>query len=217
MVETFQSLMIRSGGTWVLALLAALSVASLAVMLDRARAFGARRDDLTGLVRDLHLLLGDGRRDEAEQRLAKSRSVEAAVVMAGMGQWENGRLAVKEAMAAAAGVERVRLERRLLFLGTVGSNAPFVGLLGTVIGIVEAFDELGRSGALANATRALAPERVMSSLAEALVATAVGLLVAIPAVSVFNYFQGAVATTLANAETLGHVLLTHVEEPADGE
>jgi biopolymer transport protein ExbB len=104
-----------------------------------------------------------------------------------------------------------------LFLVTVGKNAPFVGLLGTVIGIVQAFDELGRTGVLAGPGRALAPERVMSSLAEALVATAVGLVVAIPAVAVFNHFQGALAVTFANAETLGHVLLTHLEEAPDGE
>jgi biopolymer transport protein ExbB len=57
---------------------------------------------------------------------------------------------------------------------------------------------------------ALAPERVMGTIAEALVATAVGLVVAIPAVAVFNYFQGRVTAALADAETLGHVLLSHL-------
>jgi biopolymer transport protein ExbB len=184
-------------------------------MLDRARAFWSRRDDIAKLVRDLHLLLGQGRVDDARKRLSESRSAEAFVVLAGLDQWEKGRTAAEEAMAAASGIERARLERRLLFLGTVGNNAPFVGLLGTVIGIVGAFDELGRSSGLD--ARALAPERVMSSIAEALVATAVGLVVAIPAVAVFNYFQGLLSSTLGNAETLGHVLLTHVEEAERGE
>jgi biopolymer transport protein ExbB len=103
-----------------------------------------------------------------------------------------------------------------LFLGTVGNNAPFVGLLGTVIGIVGAFEELGRAPARAGAL-GLAPERVMSTIAEALVATAVGLCVAIPAVAVFNYFQGLLAATLGNAETLGHVLLAHVRPSSPGE
>ena len=56
----------------------------------------------------------------------------------------------------------------------------------------------------------LAPERVMGTIAEALVATAVGLVVAIPAVAIFNYFQGRVSAALADAETLGHVLLAHL-------
>ena len=114
-------------------------------------------------------------------------------------------------MAAATGLERQRLERRLLFLGTVGNNAPFVGLLGTVIGVVGAFDELGSGATSSNAGHALAPERVMGAIAEALVATAIGLVVAIPAVVLYNYFQGLLAARLSGAETLGHALLTHAE------
>lgn len=215
MIQQLQDVMIRSGAGWVLLLLLALSVLSVAVMLDRARAFWSRRDDIAKLGRDLHAFLGDGRVDDARRRLSVSPSAEAFVVLAGLDHWEKGRKAAEEAMAAASGIERARLERRLLFLGTVGNNAPFVGLLGTVIGIVGAFDELGKRSGLD--ARALAPERVMSSIAEALVATAVGLVVAIPAVAVFNYFQGLLTSTLGNAETLGHVLLTHVgEEGSDG-
>lgn len=209
MVEHFKNFMVQSGAAWVLWLLLGLSVISLSIMLDRAFAFWSRRDDLSGLVRDLHTLLSRGDVEAARQRLGKSRSAEAAVVMSGLDQWRHGRAAAQEAMAAATGIERARLERRLLFLGTVGSNAPFIGLLGTVIGIVGAFEELGRGGPARAGALGLAPERVMSTIAEALVATAVGLCVAIPAVAVFNYFQGLLNATLGNAETLGHVLLTH--------
>jgi biopolymer transport protein ExbB len=210
MIQHFQHLLIQSGATWVLWLLFALSIASVAIMLDRARAFWSRRDNVHELVRELHQLLERGRVDEARRRLEESPSAEAAVVLAGLDHWGRGAVAAEEAMAAATGVERARLERRLLFLGTVGSNAPFIGLLGTVIGIVGAFEELARSSGVRAAANELAPERVMSSIAEALVATAVGLLVAIPAVIVFNYFQGLLSATLGNAETLGHVLLAHV-------
>jgi biopolymer transport protein ExbB len=131
------------------------------------------------------------------------------VGLAGIDSWENGAVAAREAMHAAAGLQRARMEKRLLFLGTVGNNAPFVGLLGTVIGVVGAFQELGDTS-LAASSGQLAPERVMSTIGEALVATAVGLLVAIPAVAVFNYFNGLMTAALANAETLGHVLLSHM-------
>src|SRR5260370_357288 len=81
-------------------------------------------------------------------------------------------------------------------------------LLGSGVGVQGAFEGLGRKK-VAGAAQ-LAPERVMGTIAEALVATAIGLLVAIPAVAVFNYFQGLMTSALENADTLGHVLLTHM-------
>jgi biopolymer transport protein ExbB len=208
MIEELKNVMVHAGASWVLWLLAGVSVASLAVMLERIRVFWAQGDDIPALVAELHRLLRKGEVEGARTRLAASPSAEAAVALAGLMQWDHGPAAMQEAMAAASGLQRARLERRLLFLGTVGSNAPFVGLLGTVIGVVGAFEELGKGTDLASSMQ-LAPERVMSTIAEALVATAVGLVVAIPAVAFFNTFQGLLTNRLANAETLGHVLLTH--------
>ncbi len=213
MILQFKNLMVHAGAAWVLWVLIALSVASVAVMLDRLRVFWAQKDDLPRLVAELHRLLAAEDVDGAKAFLSASPSAEAAIVLAGLACFERGSEAANEAMAAASGLERARLEKRLLFLGTVGNNAPFIGLLGTVIGVVGAFEELGNTSLVA-ATTALAPERVMSTIAEALVATAAGLLVAIPAVAVFNYFQGLLATVLGNAETLGHVLLSHMPESA---
>jgi biopolymer transport protein ExbB len=214
MTEQAQQLMVQSGATWVLWILILLSVCSLAVVLERARVFWVERGDINPLVRDLHRLLSAGDIEGAQRRLASSRTAAAQVVLAGLMQVQKGGAAAEEAMAAASGLERARLQRRLLFLGTVGNNAPFVGLLGTVIGIVGAFDELGRTRVAATAAQ-LAPERVMSSIAEALVATAIGLVVAIPAVALFNYFQGLLDGALSSADTLGHVLLTHIEPRAE--
>jgi biopolymer transport protein ExbB len=210
MIDRLKDVLVHAGASWVLWVLVALSVLSIAVMLDRLRVFLAQRDDFAALVRAVHFTLGQGDLEGARKRLAASPSAEAAVGLAGLKQWASGAAAAQEAMAAAAGMARARMEKRLLFLGTVGNNAPFVGLLGTVIGVVGAFQELGNAS-LVGSTDQLAPERVMSAIAEALVATAVGLLVAIPAVAVFNYFQGLLTTALANAETLGHVLLSHLD------
>jgi biopolymer transport protein ExbB len=209
MIERMKDLLVHAGASWVLWLLLALSVLSVGVMLDRARVFWAQRDDVASLVRDLHRLLAQRNLRGAEARLTRSPNAESAIVLAGLAQWVHGTAAAEEAMAAASGLQRTRLERRLLFLGTVGNNAPFVGLLGTVIGVLGAFEELGK-GTITGAA-GIAPERVMGTIAEALVATAVGLVVAIPAVAVFNYFQGLLNAALANADTLGHVLLTHMQ------
>jgi biopolymer transport protein ExbB len=97
-------------------------------------------------------------------------------------------------------------------LGTLGNNAPFIGLLGTVIGIVAAFDELSKvKMAAAGQSTQLAPEAVMGRISEALVATAIGILIAIPAVAAFNAFQRVVRATVANTEALGHMLLGHLK------
>jgi biopolymer transport protein ExbB len=209
MIEMTKNLMVHAGAGWIMWVLVALSIVSAAIAVERAWVLRRRGDDVAQLVQDLHRLLRDGKRHEASMRLARSRSSEAAVAAAGLGEWERGPKAAAEAMAAARGVEQGRLEERLGFLGTVGNNAPFVGLLGTVIGVVGAFDQLGVTGAASSS--GLAPERVMSAIAEALVATAMGLVVAIPAVALFNYFQGKITTIVERSETLGHVVLAHLE------
>jgi biopolymer transport protein ExbB len=220
MIEQLTRWMAHSGAAWVLWLLFALSFGSVAVALERAWVFRKVRGDVTRLVPELRARLRARDRAAARELLDEASSVESRVVAAGLAEAALGPAPAAEAMAAAAGLERRCLEKRLLFLGTVGNNAPFVGLLGTVIGIVGAFDALGASNALSSAmaaTSAAAPERVMATIAEALVATAVGLIVAIPAVAAFNHFQGRVSSALADAETLGHVLLAHLRAEHAGD
>lgn len=127
--------------------------------------------------------------------------VETAVVQAGLGRASDGPAAAEAAMDSARAIQRVALERNLTFLGTVGNNAPFIGLLGTVIGIIKAFHALSRDtqgGAAA----------VMYEISEALVATAIGLFVAIPAVMAFNYFRTRVKLVNGNVDALSQVVLS---------
>lgn len=213
MIENLTDLMVSSGAVWVLWLLFALSLVSVAVAFERFMAFRRTAGNVSALVPQLRRALRGGGPEVAQRLLEEADTLDARVVGAGLAEAELGAAAAEEAMAAAMGLERSRLEKRLLFLGTVGNNAPFIGLLGTVIGVVGAFDALGKPQALTGAMAAasgLAPERVMGTIAEALVATAVGLIVAIPAVAIFNYFQGRVTSALADAETLGHVLLVQL-------
>jgi biopolymer transport protein ExbB len=111
-------------------------------------------------------------------------------------------------------LQRQKLERRLAFLGTLGNNAPFIGLFGTVIGVVQAFEQLGKQAtSVATQSAVAAPQEVMAAIAEALVATAVGLLIAIPAVAMFNYYQRLSRAILANTNALTHVLLSYLVAP----
>src|SRR5690606_27978756 len=100
-------------------------------------------------------------------------------------------------------LERDGLERRLGFLGTLGNNAPFIGLFGTVIGVIQAFDALEQGAAQA------ASSGVMAAIAEALVATAVGIAVALPAVAAYNYLQQRVASILSGVEVLSNLVLAY--------
>jgi len=221
MIERVKSAMVGLGAGWVLILMLVLSVVSLAVMLERFWLYWSLRDDIPTLMRDLGRLLRSGDLDGARKRLEASPSAEAAVVIAGIVEAGMGSEAAEEAMLGASALQRQKLEKRLTFLGTLGNNAPFIGLLGTVIGIVGAFDELGKQKGPAAAGAApgagtVAPEAVMTNISEALVATAVGLLVAIPAVAAFNWFQRIVKATLANTDALSHVLLAHLKATGAG-
>jgi biopolymer transport protein ExbB len=219
LVEHAKRLMTNFGASWVMWLLLMLSVVSVAIMLERGWFFYSLRDDLASLARSLTDYLRRGEVSEAKRLLENSPSAEAAVVVAGLVEADRGAEAAEEAMAGAAALQRMKLEKRLAFLGTLGNNAPFVGLLGTVIGIVQAFDELGKAAKVQGnqaAASAIAPQAVMTSIAEALVATAIGLLVAIPAVAAYNTFQRLTRSTLANTEVLSRILMAHLKaEPAE--
>lgn len=188
-------------------LMLGLSVASVAVMLERAIFFRRIRADMHPLVRGLSERLRARDLDGARRLLDQSGSAEAAVVSVGIAEFRRGANAVREAMSGATLLQRARLERGLGFLGTLASNTPFIGLFGTVIGIIMAFDHLSSSAARGSASQA-----VMASIAEALVATAVGIGVAVPAVVAFNAFQARIRLVLDQTAALGHVLLTFLED-----
>jgi biopolymer transport protein ExbB len=213
LTEHLKHVLLDLHASWVMWILIVLSVASILVTVERALFFRAIRDDISGLSRELDGLLRAARHREAIERLSRSPSAEAAAAAAGLRNADLGPIAAEKAVAGALALERSRMERGLAFLGTLGNNAPYIALLGTVIGIVEAFDVLARPDAL-SATGSLAPQGIMGSIAEALVATAVGLFVAIPAVAAFNYFQRRIATIMARSEALTNVVLAHLNAEA---
>jgi biopolymer transport protein ExbB/TolQ len=214
-VEHLKHVLMDLRAAWVMWILLGLSVASILLIAERAFFFRSLRDDVRALARELDAMLRGGRYRDAVERMSRSPSPEAAAVLAGLRNADLGPVAAEKAIGGALALERTRMERGLAFLGTLGNNAPFVGLLGTVIGIIEAFEVLGRPEGAASAGGGLAPQAIMSSISEALVATAIGLFVAIPAVAAFNYFQRRIAIILSGSEALTSVLLAHLnaEEP----
>jgi biopolymer transport protein ExbB len=192
-------------------LMIALSVASVTIMLERGWFYYSIRDDIPALAQTLRDRLRDDDVGAALGLLEKSPSAEAAVVVAGLREADRGPTAADKAMRGAAALQKMKLERRLAFLGTLGNNAPFIGLFGTVIGVVQAFEQLGKQGmGAAQSASAGAPQEVMAAIAEALVATAVGLAVAIPAVAAYNFYQRHTRAVLGNTDALSNVLLAYL-------
>ncbi len=118
---------------------------------------------------------------------------------------ESGSKGLEEAFNSYSLIERPELERFLNFLATVGSNAPYIGLLGTVLGIMKAFNDLANSSEAGQQT-------VMAGISLALVATAAGLFVAIPAVISYNYFQRQVRSTLQSLEAVKELCLAYAKK-----
>ncbi len=214
--DTVKHFFLSAGSGWVLWLLAALSVASVSVVVERWLFYRTRDGDLVALSRTLDRRLAAHEHAEAIEELGHSPSVAASIAATGLRLAHLGPAAVEKAMHSASALERTRLEKRLAYLGTLGNNAPFVGLFGTVIGVIQAFEALGRGsegrGVVASAATQVASQAVMTAIAEALVATAVGILVALPAVAAYNYFQRRVAELLAGSEVLSNLVLAYLSE-----
>jgi biopolymer transport protein ExbB len=190
------------GADWVLWLLVALSIGSVAVMLERAVFFLSRRGlDLDGLTP--RLLAGD--LDGAAGAVEGRRGMEADVVRAVAAHAAKGAEAVREVVSSTIERARLEYERRLAYLGTLGNNAPFIGLFGTVLGVIRAFFDLSRNPGAAGAGT------VMAGISEALVATAVGLLVALPAVVAYNLFQRGLRRAAQRSAALGHAAVASLE------
>lgn len=193
------------GAGWVMWLLVGLSVLVVAIAIERAIVLFLRGDDVDELRRNLASALGRGDLAAARGVAVASKSFEARVLCAGLAAMPRGAAAVEERLASEGQMVKLAMERRLAILGTVGSNAPFIGLLGTVIGIIRAFHALDASGGQVSTA-------LMAEIGEALSATAVGLFVALPAVALFNLFQRTIAARTARTDALGREMLSFVKD-----
>jgi biopolymer transport protein ExbB/TolQ len=189
---------------WVLYLLIALSVVSIGVMIERWFFYRRRAIDVDSVRDALARSLDAGDLDAAAAGLRAHDSLETNVVLTGLRAYERGPESVEDLIAGALGRERARYESRLSFLATLASNAPYVGLFGTVLGIIRSFRDLSTNMAEASSS-------VMAGIAEALIATAIGLLVAIPAVVAYNVFRGRVKDSVTNCQMLARILLSQLK------
>jgi biopolymer transport protein ExbB len=203
LIQTFLRLA-QLGAEWVMWLLIGLGFVAAMLVFERLYLYMSTRVDVTRLARHLLRLLQEGRLRDAQDLVKTGKAIEERVISDALSLYAEGPDAVEEIVQASLIKERQRYERSLSYLGTVGSNAPFIGLLGTVIGVILAFAELGRNpkGGL---------EVVGPGISEALVATAVGLVVAIPALISFNWMKGMLKRRLSNADFLARIVVTQLK------
>jgi biopolymer transport protein ExbB len=180
----------------VVILLFIMSAWSIGVMIDRWIAFSAARKQSRVFAPAVAGALKDGKIDEAISIAEQNkRSHLAKVVTAGLQEFQAHQVsseipgetieASKRALERAAAIVHAELKRGISTLATIGSTAPFVGLFGTVVGIIHAFQGISQAKSTGLAA-------VAGGISEALVTTAIGLFVAVPAVWVYNYFTGKV-------------------------
>ena len=179
----------------VVVILFVMSAWSMGLMIDRALMYSAARKQSRVFVQQVAGALREGKLDEAISIAERNKKSHIAKVVAtGLAEFQSASAQISEAEvveAAKRGLDRsiaivhADMKRGLSGLATVGSTAPFVGLFGTVVGIINAFKGI-------EAEKASGLSAVAGGISEALVATALGLLVAIPAVWAFNYFTNKV-------------------------
>lgn len=193
------------GAEWVMWLLVLLSFLVMAVAVERQLFLWRNRSPRQALQKALGSFLEGGSVGNLAEALRQTEGLEARILSSGVRAHPFGGVsAAEEAIAGTMTFEKLRLERGLIVLGTVGSNAPFIGLFGTVLGIIKAFNDLSMDTADASTA-------VMAGISEALVATAIGLMVAIPAVVLYNYFQRVNKETLGRTESLAHLMLSRMQ------
>jgi len=198
------------GAEWVLYLLIGLSVLSVAIIFERLRFYRGATQGLIEFRQSVrHAAAGKNWPEAvkiASQRTQKGPATDLESEMAlALLSHPKARTDVLAELASDSVLRtRILWERNLSALATIGVNAPFVGLFGTVLGIIKAFHDLSQQAGGAQA--------VTGGISESLVATAVGILVAIPAAVAFNLFQRKVKSAVAEAESLKSFLIGNLAE-----
>ena len=172
-----------------------MSAWSVGIMIDRALMYSAARKQSRVFVQQVAGALKDNKLDEAISIAERNKKSHIAKVVAtGLSEFQAASAqvsdeevveAAKRALDRSVAIVHAEMKRGLSGLATIGSTAPFVGLFGTVVGIINAFKGIATS-------KATGLSAVAGGISEALVTTAVGLFVAIPAVMMFNYFTNRV-------------------------
>lgn len=190
----------------VLWILLILSILSIGMILERYFALKKVASESTKIRARIKLALQSNSLEDVEDLARDPNTLEGrAAGYALKHMKESGSKGLEQVFNTFALTERPDLEKFLGFLATVGSNAPYVGLFGTVLGIMKAFNDLAT-------TPEAGQQTVMAGISMALVATAAGLFVAIPAVAFYNYYSKQVKSIFQNLESVKELCLAYAKK-----
>jgi len=204
--------MFHAGGyaMWVLL---ACSVVSIAIALERSLAYWQARLDPGPFMARVRRHLERGDVGEALNVCSEARrAVLPAVVRSALERAGRPERDVRDAVDRQLALQSLELDRWTILVGTIGGIAVYIGLAGTVIGIIRAFGALVTFGPEGTTINAAGISAVIPGIAEALVATATGLFVAVPAVIFYNYFQRRKDVILTEADVAGSEIATLLAE-----
>lgn len=205
MIESLSNLLVAMGAEWVLVLMILISIVSLAIMLMRFMHIrGQERRGAAFWSHQVEAAFQSGESEfNADEAALNYPCLETEMLHLLKKQkvkdLDKGQLLVESYLSQ----KKIKMEKYLSFLGTIGNNAPFIGLLGTVIGIVKAFYQLGMGDAAAQGIQGMS-----GGISEALVSTAVGLFIAIPAVVANNYLRSKIDTIMQRSRSLAQFILS---------
>ncbi len=199
-----------TAGGWLMVLIVMCSVAVLAICIERLYTLNAKKIAPPHLLATVWKQLKAGEMDAARLKSLKQSSPLGRILAAGLGNAYHGREVMKESIQEAASHVVHDLERYLNTLGTIAAVAPLLGLLGTVLGMIRVFAEIMAQGT-GNASV------LAGGISEALITTAAGLTVAIPALAMHRYFTGKIDAIVVELEqeTIKLVDALHSEENAE--
>lgn len=176
---------IKQGGPTMYPLLLC-SVAGLAIALERFFYFMRNKNNNAKMFKKVELLIAEGEVTRAAHELKNERGPVAKVISAGLSRYGSDRKTVEEFVRVAGEAEIHKMEKHLGYLEIIATISPLLGLLGTVLGIIDNFNILAATAGIA------APAQLSSGIAAALISTAVGLIIAIPALLAYSYFTNVI-------------------------
>ena len=196
---------LQTGG-WLLWALAAMSVVGLSFVVYFLLVLTRRNVTPPDFVKDVQMMLSYNRITEAKKACSKSRSPSAAIAMAGIDYIEKvddpDPAMMREILEGEGGRQASLMQNQVTYLLDIGVIAPMVGLLGTVFGMVKTFNVVALDIAKAK------PIELAAGVSQALITTAGGLLVGIPAMLAYAYFRGRAAKLISNMEVVATEFLT---------
>ncbi len=198
--------LVERGGV-IFVLILVLSVIAVAIIIERLLYFRKNRGDEDTIMRRLETTLAKGNFDEALAICEAMPSPITNLMRVGIEHRGYSREVVKMAISDAANMEIPRMERFLSTLGTIAHVTPLLGLLGTVTGNIRAFGVLGQTGIGGGDPAVLA-----QGIAEALLTTAAGIIVAVPAIAFYNYLVSRVNHSIIRLENRVNELVLYLQK-----